>query len=119
MKVRCGLTWDARVKGCNSGPFPGTLLPSGVQNLVSHGFAIVVLELENVGGDVNQERVEYTLVPFEENVCDLIVREIDAMPEDFIGLSDQLHVTIFNAWKVLNTGIIVIDKSLNYRYGPS
>jgi len=112
-------TWNTGIEGSNSGPFTGTLLPSGVENLINHGFTIVILELEDVCGDVNQERVKDTLIPLEEDIRDLIVLEIETVPEDVIGLSNQLHVTVFNAWVILSTGIIVIGKSLNHRCEPS
>ena len=95
------LTRDTGIEGSNSSPFTGTFLSSRVEDLVNHGFTIVVLELEDVGGYVDQEGVEDTLVPFEEDIRDLVGGEVEAVPEDVIGLSDQLHVTILNAWAIL------------------
>ena len=90
------LTWNTGVEGSDSSPFTGTLLSSRVENLVNHVFTIVILELEDVGGDVDQEGVEDTLVPLEEDIRDFIIGEIETMFEDVIGLSNQLHVTVFN-----------------------
>ena len=95
------LTRDTSIEGSDGSPFTSALLSGGVEDLVNHGFAIVVLELEDVGGDVNQEGVEDALVPLEEDIRDLVVGEIETVPEDVIGLSNQLHVTIFNAWAIL------------------
>lgn len=113
------LTWNTGVKGSNSSPFTSTLLASRVEDLVNHGFTVVVLELEDVCGDINQKGVKDALIPFEEDIRDLIVGDVKTAPEDVIGLSDQLHVTVFNAWAILSAGIIVIDKNLSYRCEPS
>ena len=51
-------------------------------------FTIVILELEDVGGDLDQERVENTLVPVNENIRDLVAGEVETVPEDVIGLSN-------------------------------
>jgi len=95
-KYKFRLTWNTGIEGSDSSPFTGTLLSSRVENLIDHVFVIVVLELEDVGGDVDQERVEDTLVPLEEDIRDFIIGEIETMSEDVIGLSNQLHVTVFN-----------------------
>ena len=91
------LTRDTSIQGSNSSPFTGTLLSSRVEDLVNHGFTIVVPELEDVGGDLDQEGVKDTLVPLREDVRDLVVGEIKTVPEDGVGLSNQLHVAVFNA----------------------
>lgn len=113
------LTRNTGFEGSDGGPLSSALLSSRVENLVGHEFPIIIFEPENVGGDFDQERVEDALIPFGEDICDLIVGDIETTPEDFIGLSNQLHVTVFNAWAILSTGIIMIGRSLNYRYGPS
>ena len=105
------LTWNTGFERSNGGPFSSTLLSSRVEDLINHEFAIIVLEPENVGGDIDQERVEYTLIPFSEDVRDLVVGEIETMSKNFIGFSNQLHVTVFNAWAILSMGIIMIGKS--------
>ena len=112
------LTWDTGIEGSNGSPFTSTLLSSRVENFINHRFTIVILELEDLGGDVDQEGVEDTLVPLEEDIRDLLAGEIKTVPEDVIGLSNQLHVTVFNAWTIL-AGTIMIGKSLIYRCEPS
>ena len=91
------LTRNTSIEGSDGSPFTGTLLTSRVEDLVNHEFTIVVLEFEDVGGDVDQEGVENALVPLEEDIRNLVVGEIETVPEDVIGFSNQLHVTIFNA----------------------
>ena len=90
-------TWNAGIEGSDSSPFTGTLLSSRIEDLINHGCTVIIFELEDVGCDVDQEGVEDTLVPLEEDIRDLIVGEIETVPEDVIGLSNQLHVTVFNA----------------------
>jgi len=91
------LTWNTGIEGSDGSPFTSALLSGRVENLINHVFTIIILELEDVGGDVYQERVEDTLVPREEDIRDLIVGEIETMPEDVIGFSNQLHVAVFDA----------------------
>ena len=112
-------TWDTGFKGSDSSPFPSTLLSGRVEDLIDHGFTVIILELENVGGYFDQERVKNTAIPAGEDFRNLIVGEIQSTPEDFIGLSNQLHVTVFNPWAILSTGIIAITESSSYRCGPS
>lgn len=51
------------VEGVNGGPLTGTLLAGLVKDLSDHGDTVSVLELEDVSGDLNEERVEDTVVP--------------------------------------------------------
>lgn len=89
-------TRSSCIKGINSSPLSGTLLASLVQNLGDHGLAIGVLVLEDVGGDVNEERVENALVPFLKDTGNLVLLELEAALEDVISLGDQLHITILD-----------------------
>lgn len=45
------------VKGVDGGPFTGTLLASGVEDLLDNWSTIVVVESEDVSGDLDEERV--------------------------------------------------------------
>ena len=87
-KHKCRLTGDTGFKGGNSSPLASALLSSRVENLIDHMFTIVILEFEDVGGDVDQERVENTLVPVNENIRDLVAGEVETVPEDVVGLSN-------------------------------
>ena len=53
----------SEVESVDSGPLSGTLLGSSVEDLGDEGLAIVVVVLEDLGGDFDQVRVEDTLVP--------------------------------------------------------
>ena len=92
------LTRHTSIEGSDGSPFTSTLLTSLIKNLAYEGLTIVILELEDVGGDVDQERVKNTLVPLVEDIGDLIVRENKAALEDIISLSNELHVTIFDTF---------------------
>lgn len=54
------------VEGVNGSPLTGTLLAGLVKDLSDHGDTVSVLELENVSGDLNEERVEDTAVPLSQ-----------------------------------------------------
>jgi hypothetical protein len=51
------------VKSVNGGPLSGTLLSGRVENLLDHRSAVSVVESENVTGNLDQERVEDTILP--------------------------------------------------------
>ncbi len=52
---------------------------------------------EHVGGDLNEERLEVTLVPGAEDAGDLRRGRAGAHPEQVKGLRDQLHVGVLDA----------------------
>ena len=91
-------TRHASVKGGNGSPLAGTLLTCLVEDLGDEGLAIVVLELEDVGSDLNEERVEDTLVPLVEDVGNFTLASTEATLEDIVGLSNQLHVTVLDTF---------------------
>ena len=92
------LTRHTSIEGSDCSPFTSTLLTSLIKNLAYEGLTIVILELEDVGGDVDQERVKNTLVPLEEDVSDLVVADLETALEDVICLCDQLHVAVLDTW---------------------
>lgn len=51
------------VEGVNGGPLSGTLLSGGVENLLNHGSTVSVVESEDISGNLDQERVEDTILP--------------------------------------------------------
>lgn len=54
------------VEGVNGGPLSGTLLSSGIENLLNHGSTVSVVESKDISGDLNQERVEDTVLPLRD-----------------------------------------------------
>lgn len=102
------LTSSASVEGGDGGPLSGSLLASLIEDLGDKRLAINrVVELENVGRDFNQERVQDSCVPFFEDRCDLGFIKTQSTLEDIICLCDQLHVTVFNTYKKrVNFGLV-------------
>ena len=90
------LTGNTSIESSNSSPLASTLLTSLIQDLGDHGLTIVILELEDVGGDLNQEGIKDTLVPLGEDIGNLILGRTQTALEDVVCLSDQLHVTVLD-----------------------
>ena len=45
------------VESVDGGPLSGTLLSSGIEDLSDHGDTVLVVESEDISGDLNEERV--------------------------------------------------------------
>lgn len=75
-----------KVKGVDGGPLAGTLLASRVEDLLEHGSSIVVVEVHDVAGDFDEERVEDALVPLGEDVANLLVVHAKTALHDVVGL---------------------------------
>jgi hypothetical protein len=86
----------AGIESVDGSPLAGSLLASLIEDLLDERDAIVILELKDIGGDVDEERVEDALVPLEEDVSDLILGDPKTTLENVIRLSDELHVTVFD-----------------------
>ena len=84
------------VKSVNGGPLSGTLLSGRVENLLNHRSAVSVVESENVTGDLDQERVEDTILPLGEDLGDLLLLEAKTSLEDVVGLGNELHVSVLD-----------------------
>lgn len=90
------LTGSTGIKRGNGGPFTGSLLTGLVENFVDNGFTIVILELKDVGGDLDQEGVKNALVPLGEDIRNLILMEAKTTLQDIVCLGNQLHVAILD-----------------------
>lgn len=86
----------AKVKGVDGGPLAGTLLAGRVEDLLKERSSIVVVEVENVAGNLDQERVKDTLVPLGEDITHLLVAQTETTLQDVISLADELHVTVLD-----------------------
>merc|ERR1711939_688658 len=75
----------AEVESVNGSPLASTLLASRVEDLLEEWGSIVVVEVHNIAGDLNEEGVEDALVSHAETAL-----------HDVVGLSDQLHVTVLD-----------------------
>ena len=61
------------------------------------GCAIVVFLRENLGGDFDQEAVEFALVPFGEDVVQFVGAQAQTVFQKLVGFADQLHVAVLDA----------------------
>lgn len=75
-----------KVEGVDGSPLAGTLLAGLVEDLLNESGAIIVVEVHDVTGDLNEERVQDTLVPLGENVTNLLVGETETALHDVVGL---------------------------------
>ena len=80
------------------GPFSGAFLPGLVKDDVHQrlsGFRVLLLE--DVRSDLDQERVQLSLVPVAEDLRKFVRARIDDGLENGIGLADELHVAVLDA----------------------
>lgn len=76
----------AQVQGVNGGPLSGSLLASRVEDLLDQWGSIVVVEVHDVAGDLDQEGVQDALVPLGEDIADLLVLHAKTTLHDVVGL---------------------------------
>ena len=76
----------AEVESVDGGPLTGTLLASRVHDLLEKRRTVLVVEVENVTGDLNKEGVKDTLVPLGEDITHLLVGETKTTLHDVVGL---------------------------------
>jgi hypothetical protein len=75
------------VQRVDGGPLSGTLLTSGVQNLLNDSCAILVVLVHDIAGDFDEEGVEDALVPLGEDISDLLVAHGETTLHDIVRLS--------------------------------
>lgn len=92
-------TGHSGIEGVDCGPLASPFLTSLIQNFSYKRLAVVVLEAEDVAGDLDQEGIKDALIPYLENVRNLILTESKSAFQDIIRLSDELHITIFDTLK--------------------
>ena len=63
----------AEVESVNGSPLASTLLASRVEDLLEEWGSIVVVEVHDIAGDLNEEGVEDALVPLGEHIAHLLV----------------------------------------------
>ncbi len=80
------------------GPFAGALLAGLVENDVDEGFAgLGIGPLEDVGGDLDEEGIQFAFVPVGKDFREFGGARIDGRFENGVGLADELHVAVFDA----------------------
>ena len=62
----------AHFEGGDAGPLASTLLPGSVKNLLHDWLAILILETENVAGNLDQIGVQFTFIPFGKDLVHLV-----------------------------------------------
>lgn len=78
--------WLAHVQCVDGSPLAGTLLTCSIKNLLNQWFTIVVVEVKDIAGDLDEERVEHALVPLGEHIGNLLALEAETALEDVVGL---------------------------------
>lgn len=76
----------AHVESVDGRPLARALLACRVEDLLDERGAVVVVEVEDVAGDFDEERVEDALVPLGEDVGDVLVVHLEAALHDVVGL---------------------------------
>ena len=80
------------------GPFAGALLAGFVENEIDDRLAgLGILLREDVGRDLDQEAVEFALVPLAEDLVELLGARVQRGFQDRVGLADELHVAVLDA----------------------
>lgn len=87
----------AEVEGGDRRPFTGALLAGRIANASDQRRSVFALVLQNVGGDLDEERVELGLVPLLEHLAHLVVTQAEHLLHDVVGLTAQLHVAVLDA----------------------
>ena len=86
----------SKVKGVDGSPLTSTLLASSIKNLLNQGSVVLILEVQNVTGNLNQERVQDTSVPLGKDIGNLLVSKAGTTLKQIVGLANKLHVTVLN-----------------------
>jgi hypothetical protein len=92
-------TGHSGIEGVDCRPLASAFLTSLIQNFSNKWLAVVVLEAEDVAGDLDQEGIEDALIPSLENLRNLLLIESESALQDIVCLSDELHITIFDSLK--------------------
>jgi hypothetical protein len=88
----------AEIQSGHGSPLSGSLLSSRVQDAIDNVLAgaILLLLAEDVGSDLDQERVQITLVPLGEGISELIVGDAQQLFKEMVRFSNQLHISVLD-----------------------
>lgn len=78
--------WHTEIKSVDGGPLSGTLLASGVEDLLKERSSIVIVEVHDVAGNLNQEGIKNALVPLSEDITDLLSAHSKHALHDIVSL---------------------------------
>ena len=76
---------------------PVPFWPAVSRILSTSGWPSVVLEAENIAGDLDEIAVQLAPVPFGEHLVHLVGGHAQPLFHEVIGFADQLHVAILDA----------------------
>lgn len=78
--------WHTEIKSVDGGPLSGTLLSSRIHDLLEKWGSIIIVEVHDITGNFNQEGIENALVPFCEDITNLLVWHTETALHDIVGL---------------------------------
>jgi hypothetical protein len=78
--------WHAEVQSVDGGPFSSAFLASRVHDLLEEWLSIFIVEVHNVAGNLNQERIKDALVPLGEDITHLLASHTEATLHNVVGL---------------------------------
>lgn len=78
--------WHTEIKSVDGSPLSGSLLSSGVEDLLKKWGSVIIVEVHDIAGDLNQERVKDALVPLGENITNLLSGHTETTLHDVVGL---------------------------------
>src|SRR5215472_6965954 len=67
------------------------------RTMSTKGSWVISSVCEDLGGDLDQVRVEAAFVPGAERLSDLLRMVTGGVPEQVVGLGDELHVGVLDA----------------------
>ena len=85
------------VEGGDGGPFAGALLAGGVEDVVQHVAAVLILLREDVAGDLHEVAVEVALVPLGEGRVHLLIAHAEDILHYMVAFADKLDVAVLDA----------------------
>lgn len=88
--------WLSEIQSVDGGPLAGTFLACSVQDLGDEGLAVLVVVAEDIAGDLDEERVQDSLVPSLEDVGDLRLFHAENGLHDVVGFANELHITVLD-----------------------
>lgn len=74
------------IKSVDGSPLSGSLLSSGVKDLLEEWGSVIIIEVHDIAGDLDQERVKDALVPLGENITNLLSGHTETTLHDVVGL---------------------------------
>jgi hypothetical protein len=95
-----------QVQCIDGGPLASTLLASLVKNLLNKRLAIVIIVVHDVTGNLNQERVQDTLIPLGENVANLLAGETQTTLHDIVGLEWENSPALTKTPSIKSRGVV-------------